>query len=508
MADASRKLEIIIEGEDRTKGSLGGLAVGLGKLGSIAGGVATAGLAAAGAGLAGLAGGLAYSINEAMAAQEIQAQLEAVLKSTGGAAGVTAEMANELAMEFGNLTRFEDDAVLAGENMLLTFTNIGSEIFPAATKTMLDMSQALGQDVKTSAIQLGKALNDPIAGVTALRRVGVQLSGDQEALVNMFMSTNDIMSAQEVILGELRKEFGGSAAAAGGTFAGQLDRLKNTLGNVAETVGTAFLPTIQMLAERLIAFVQSDQFQQWVETIATWLRDELPKAIQTASEFWTTKLQPAIEKLGPIFVNDILPALGKLVEFLGVILPPIITLFVGGWELIFKAVNFIIQPFKNAAAGIEHLTNKFTEFWNKVKEIPWVKLGLDIVGGIVDGVKNAAKSLIDAAVKAATDAYNAVKRALGISSPSKLFEDVGKMIPAGMAKGIGGGQGATSAAVSGMTRAMMPTTNNTNNTNWGRMAPQVVINYAPTIGTASRAELEANLVPLIDRAMRSVERRR
>lgn len=511
MADASRKLEIIIEGDDRTKGSMTGLAAGLGKLGSIAGGVATAGLAVAGAAGTGLAAGLGFAIKEAANAQEVSAQLEAVLKSTGGAAGVTAGMATDLADSLGNMTRFEDDAILAGENVLLTFTKIGKDIFPDATTAALDMSQALGQDLQSSAIQIGKALNDPVQGVTALRRVGVQLTDAQEEQIKTLVEQNDLMGAQKIILGELATEFGGSAVAAGQTFAGQLDRTKNTVLNVAETVGTAFLPTLQTLAERLLTFVQSDQFQGWVEQVSTWLRDELPKAIQTASEFWTNTLQPAIEKLVPIFVNDVLPALLKLAEFLGVILPPAITLFVGGWDLIFKAVNFIIQPFKNAAEGIEHLTNKFTEFWNKVKEIPWVKLGLDIITGIVDGIKNGASNLIDAAVQAAKDAYNAVKNALISHSPSKLFMDLGETIPAGLALGIQGKAGMATAAVGGMTRAMVPATTQVlaaAPVGAGAAPVQVVINYSPGISTASRAEFEAQFVPLVDRAMRSVSRRK
>ena len=79
-------------------------------------------------------------------------QLEATLKSTGGVAGVTAEKANGLASSLQKVTRFSDETVLGGENLLLTFTNIGKDIFPQATETMLDMSQALGPDVKSSAI--------------------------------------------------------------------------------------------------------------------------------------------------------------------------------------------------------------------------------------------------------------------------------------------------------------------------------------------------------------------
>jgi hypothetical protein len=137
-------------------------------------------------GIAALGAGLALSISEAMDAQGVQAQLAQVLKSTGGAAGVTADMANDLASSLTSVTRFGDEAILSGENLLLTFTGIGKDVFPAATEVMLDMSQAMGQDLKSSAIQLGKALNDPAEGMTALTRVGVTFTEEQKKQVGQW----------------------------------------------------------------------------------------------------------------------------------------------------------------------------------------------------------------------------------------------------------------------------------------------------------------------------------
>lgn len=210
-------------------------------LGNVAATVAKVGLVAAGIGVAALATGLTLVIKEAAEAQEIQAQLNAVLQSTGGIAGVTAEEVNGLAAALQRTTRFSDDMVVSGENILLTFTNIGSNIFPQATQTMLDMSQALGQDLQSSAIQLGKALQDPILGVTALRRVGVNFNESQQELITSLVESGNLLEAQNMILRELQTEFGGSAVAAGQTFAGQLDILKNSAAELAETLGIGLL---------------------------------------------------------------------------------------------------------------------------------------------------------------------------------------------------------------------------------------------------------------------------
>src|SRR5260221_6882017 len=170
------------------------------------------------------------------------AQTNAVIKSTGGVAGVTAQAVLDLATKYSHLTQFSDDTVQSGENMLLTFTNIGKNVFPMATKTVLDMSQALGQDTKNSAIQLGKALNDPITGVTALQRVGVTFSSTQKDLIKHFMDTGNMAGAQGVILKELQKEFGGSAEAAGKTFPGQLKILRSEERRVGKECRSRWSP--------------------------------------------------------------------------------------------------------------------------------------------------------------------------------------------------------------------------------------------------------------------------
>jgi len=221
---------------ERTDGPLGGFGGALGKVGLAAGAVGLAGTAVIGV--------LSDLAREAMKAEDVQAQLNAVLESTGGVAGVSAEMADELATSLSKVTTFDDEAIKSSEALLLTFTNIGQNVFPAATETVLNMSQALGQDLQSSAVQLGKALQDPINGVTALRRVGVSLTDQQEAQIKAMVEAGDVAGAQAVILKELQTEFGGVARAAGETTAGQLTILSNEFDNMKEELGAQLLPII------------------------------------------------------------------------------------------------------------------------------------------------------------------------------------------------------------------------------------------------------------------------
>lgn len=221
----------------------------------------------AGAALAGVGIALKSFVDEAMEAQQVQAQLNQVLISTQGIAGVTADMANQLADQYSNLTMFEDDAVLSGENILLTFTNIGKDVFPSATQTMLDMSQALGQDLKSSAIQLGKALQDPVQGVNALQRVGVNFTDEQQNMIKAMVAAGDTMGAQKYILEELQREFGGSAEAAGKTFPGQLAILEHKINNVKETIGLKMLPALQSMMDTFISLSNRPEVQAFISTL-------------------------------------------------------------------------------------------------------------------------------------------------------------------------------------------------------------------------------------------------
>ena len=270
----------------------------------------------------------------------------------------TIDMVTGLANSFMGLTKFGDEAILSGENLLLTFTNIGKDIFPDATETMLDMSQALGQDISSSAIQLGKALQDPVLGVTALRRVGVNFTEEQQEMINSMVESGDIMGAQKLILAELSKEFGGSAVAAGKTLTGQWTILGNQFSNVAENVGNSLIPILsQFLNEVIIPLVP--HLETLGNVLAAALAGEDTTAIIGALP---AQLQPAAEAiiwLGETvlgFVTEGLPNLingfKSVVEFLqnneGVVVGILTALGVAVGVFVFTVVVPAIAAFVTA----------------------------------------------------------------------------------------------------------------------------------------------------------------
>ena len=169
--------------------------------------------------------------------EQTQAQLAAAIKSTGSAAGITQEQLNKLSAELMHQTGINSDLIAQSEALLLTFTNIGGEIYDQTLPLILDMSKALGQDLQTSSIQVGKALNDPIAGLSALKKVGISFSEEQKKVIQRLQKTGDIAGAQKEILKELSKEFGGVAEAVSKTNSGQLEAFNTRVEKIQESIG-------------------------------------------------------------------------------------------------------------------------------------------------------------------------------------------------------------------------------------------------------------------------------
>lgn len=209
-------------------------------------------------------GALAAAGVIALAATQAQAEarLEAVIRATGQASGFTADQLKEQAAALQELTAVGDEVIINAQAILATFKQIKGDIFREAILAALDMSAVLGQDLQSSVIQLGKALNDPILGITALSRVGVSFNKQQKEQIRILQEAGDVMGAQRVILEELQGEFGGAAKAIGETFAGEISKLKNSLGDLGEEVGKTLVPSLSAFLQRVKPIVPA--LIEWV----------------------------------------------------------------------------------------------------------------------------------------------------------------------------------------------------------------------------------------------------
>jgi hypothetical protein len=221
---------------------------------------------AAGAAVAGI-GVIAVSVKQGVDALEelesVTVATNTVLKSTKAVSGQTSDGIRDMAEGFEDLNATMDDKVIqSGANMLLTFTNVREKAFEPALEAALNMNEAMGggpEGLQSTIIQVGKALNDPIKGVSALRRVGVQLSEDQEKQIKTLIEQNDLYGAQSIILDELTTQFGGRFAAAGTTAEGKAAALRDRIEDVQKALAGPLIPAIDRARDKLIEFLGSDR---------------------------------------------------------------------------------------------------------------------------------------------------------------------------------------------------------------------------------------------------------
>ena len=236
--------------------------------------------------------------------QKALAQVESGLRSTGNAAGFTSEQLQKMAADLQGKTIFGDEVILKDATaQLLTFTNISGEQFARTQVAALDLATRLDGDLKSASIQLGKALNDPVANLSALSRSGIQFSEEQKATIKSLAETNRLADAQTLILDELNKQYGGSAEAAAQAGIGGIQQLQNSLGDLGEEFGKIISDNIGPFVEKvkgLVGFLRG-------------LTDEQKKTIVQVAGF-AAALGPAIFLLGKITT-----AVGGLIKIIRVL---------------------------------------------------------------------------------------------------------------------------------------------------------------------------------------------
>lgn len=178
---------------------------------------------------------LTSSVNEARDARKAMAQTAAVMKSMGRTEAPKA--VNRMIDQLESMSGIDGDNLREMTNVLFTFGNVTGKTFEKANQLALDVSVAFGKDLNSSAVMVGKALNDPAKGLTALSRIGVQFTTQQTDQVKAMMEVGDVAGAQKIILKELSKQVGGSAAAQADSIA----KTQVAWGNLKEAIGEVLM---------------------------------------------------------------------------------------------------------------------------------------------------------------------------------------------------------------------------------------------------------------------------
>lgn len=230
--------------------------------------------------------------------EQALAQLEARIRSTGGAAGRSIEQLTDLSRELQNTTTFGNEAIEKMMGTLMTFTQVKGEQFDGATTAILNLSSALGTDLQSAALQVGKALNDPIQGVTALQRAGIQLNESQREQIRLMVQAGNVAGAQAIILAELELQFGGTAEAMRGTFGGALQSLRNAFDDLLKFEGE--MRGLVWAIEDITARLQDPELKASIEGGLAAALESIPPLIDAM----VTGLE-MIVRLGPVLADGL-----------------------------------------------------------------------------------------------------------------------------------------------------------------------------------------------------------
>ena len=191
-----------------------------------------------------------YSIQE-----QAEVRLEATLRATGNAIGMSSKELKDLASSFQEVTTYGDEAIIEVEKLFVASGSVSRQALPRATEAVLDLAAAMGEDLGASAKRLAKALADPKSNLDSLKDANIQLSDAQKEEIKSLQEQGDLMGAQSIILEKVESSYGGIAKALADTDTGKLTQISNVWGDIKEGLGKGLLdsisPALDVLYDKL-----------------------------------------------------------------------------------------------------------------------------------------------------------------------------------------------------------------------------------------------------------------
>lgn len=353
-------------------------------------------------GLQRIRGGISSIVSAANDNQAAMSQMAGVIKSTGDASGISAQQQEALANSISSITPTTRDAVMAGENMLSTFTAIKGQAFDQATAAANNMATFFNQgatpsmqQVSQQAMMIGKALNDPATGFSKLQREGVSFNQTQIDTIKQMSAAGNVAGAQAVMLQELQKEFGNAGTAAATTFQGGLQMAENSLDELKISAGEAFENEFAGVFQKLVPVIQS--------------------------------LEPVIESLGGAFAQiadaiiailpDVIDIIKILAQVITALLPAIVPIIVIVAQfidqlakLLLPILNALTPIFPIMASLMQNIADVIGDIMRALA--PFIEGGLKILVAVFKALEPAIEVVLNAFDKGLMAIFKALQPAM------------------------------------------------------------------------------------------------
>jgi hypothetical protein len=399
-----------------------------------------AALALAAAGAAAIAFA-AKAIQAGEAASTANARIAQINESMGLFGASTDEVTQRLvsyAEATARATGIDTNAIKATQAKLLTFKELAASAgelggeFDRATQAAIDLGAAGFGTAEMNAVALGKALNDPIKGITALSRSGVTFTEVEQERIRTLVASNKVSEAQILILEAIETQVGGTALAT----ANASDKINVAFSQVQEKIGLALLPTFEKLAAFLI-----DRVVPAIEAFISGLtgsgglNKSLTDTQKTAIE-WGKKVRGFINTV--IDLKDELLLVAKVLAT--VFVASKIAAGIQATILLVKGLVAAYTALRNSAVAAA-IASRFA-----LNPLAGLATGAAVVGAII-----AATKLFDNQKKAASMTGSNTVRAESL--PSGFTAATPVISKGGSSSSVGGGSNAIAAVVAAATKS-------------------------------------------------------
>lgn len=301
-------------------------------------------------------------------------RLDQIAQSMGLFGEQTQEVSDRLKSyaEANELTLATDAEVIkATQAKLLTFKELAGTAdeaggaFDRATRAAIDLAAAGFGTAEGNAVQLGKALNNPIKGITALTRSGITFTDAEREKIKALTESGKVLEAQDLILKAIETQVGGTAAAT----ATASEKMALAFDNVKETVGAALMPAFASLAEAMIPVAEelAPILGEAIEALVPSLQ-ELAGFIPKVVEAFAPMIPALISIAGAIIdlAVELMPVFIEVLHAVVPILEDLIPLFLDLFE---QAIKPIIPALLDLVEALAPLVAEIFPLFAELLEI-------------------------------------------------------------------------------------------------------------------------------------------
>ena len=327
--------------------------------------------------LGALAGMASKTIAAGEAAATANARIEQINESMG-LFGDATDKVNKRLIEYANVTAratgIDQNQIKLAQAKLLTFKELAMSAdeaggaFDRATQAAIDMGAAGFGDAATNAVQLGKALNDPIQGIAALAKSGVTFTEQEKEKIETLVESNKLLEAQDMVLKAIETQVGGTAEAT----ANDSDKMKVAFSQLSENVGLILLPVFKDLTTVLMKVTDFARKNSKVFIVLGGVIGVIATAViayniyQKAMAFYTTASTVAVALFNAVMgANPITLVIIAIVAFIA-----IMVLLYKKFEVVREVVDTVFNAIKTGVtSSLDFLTSYFKGVLNIYKGI-------------------------------------------------------------------------------------------------------------------------------------------